>query len=45
VIDLAAQGKAIQRLDRWRTNEYLKAWLEREVEAHAAKVKSRQYRE
>ena len=45
VIDLAALDKAIQRLDQWRTNEYLKAWLEREVKAHAAEVKSRHYRE
>jgi len=45
VIDLAARDQAIQRLDQWRTNEYLKAWLEREVKAHAAEVKSRHYRE
>ncbi|MBI4033518.1 hypothetical protein HY379_00785, partial [Candidatus Saccharibacteria bacterium] len=45
VIDLAARDQAIQRLDQWRTNEYLKAWMEREVKAHAAKVKSRQYGE
>ncbi|MBI2037222.1 MAG: hypothetical protein HYT14_02580 [Candidatus Liptonbacteria bacterium] len=45
VIDPAARDQAIQRLDQRRTNEYLKAWMEREVKAHAAEVKSRQYRE
>lgn len=42
-IDLAARDHAIRQLDEWRQNEYLRAWLQREVEVHAAKARHQQY--
>ena len=43
VVDIAARNDAIRQLDAWRTDQYLRAWVEQAVKVHAAKVKSGMY--